>query len=113
MCLRHFAEEEAEAMPLMRRHFTPEEISKHVVAKVRPRSLQPSSALSNFPFGQPPRVHQCLVEAARSTSAPPTHLLCNTSSLPGAKGLPRLPRTLPCRSPARWTPPAWESCCAR
>lgn len=34
LTLEHLAEEEAEAMPLMRRHFKPEEISKHVVTKI-------------------------------------------------------------------------------
>ncbi|KAL4443863.1 hypothetical protein ABPG75_011600 [Micractinium tetrahymenae] len=34
LTLAHLAEEEAEAMPLMRRHFTPQEISKHVVTKI-------------------------------------------------------------------------------
>lgn len=37
--LEHLAEEEAEAMPLMRRHFKPEEISKHVVTKVGPGNV--------------------------------------------------------------------------
>jgi len=34
LCLQHFREEEEEAVPLMRKHFTPKEIEKHVVSKV-------------------------------------------------------------------------------
>ena len=34
LCLEHFKEEEEEAMPLMRKHFTPQEIEQNVVSKI-------------------------------------------------------------------------------
>ena len=34
LCEEHFRDEEEEAMPLMRRHFTPKEIERNVVQKI-------------------------------------------------------------------------------
>jgi hypothetical protein len=61
LCLEHFREEEAEAMPLMRRHFTPKEIEKNVVSKIlRERAGQGRRgyqhtclAVQTYPFVQP------------------------------------------------------------
>lgn len=97
LTLEHLAEEEAEAMPLMRRHFKPEEISKHVVTKVGAgRTPPPPSRPPPAGVGAHGALPACPAAPAARLCGSGTPRCCDSRSICQVAGCVSLRRPNPC-----------------